>query len=563
MARAWSCPTPEVRSAADRLAENEGIPRPVAAVLVQRGLAHADARDRFLNPRLSRLTSPASLPDIDAAVDRVGRAIDRGEPILVHGDYDVDGVSGCAFLTRMLRAMGAVVHPFVPTRDEGYGLGEAGIQAATGAGAGLVVTVDCGTASVAEIAELGRRGIDTVVLDHHEPGDALPPAIAVVNPMREKDSPFRMLSAVGVAAKFVHAMAVARPDALPREEYKEALQLVALGTIADLVSLTGENRILVAYGLERLARSRWIGVQALKASARITRDALVAADVAFSLAPRINAAGRMGNARDALALLLADDPLTAYRLADAVERMNEERRRADEVVLAGALEKIRLLGEVPAMLVLADAQWPAGVVGIAASRVLERFHRPVAMIAIDGEMGRGSARSLLGFPLPAALSRCADLLITFGGHAQAAGFTVRRDRIPELAVRLAAIAAEADLAQDPTPWDLDAVTGIDEFSPECVGWLSRLEPFGNGNPEPLFGAEAVEIAEIPSVVGGKHLRLTVRAGDRRMKAIAFHQGSRAKELDRGRRVGMVFHASFDTWRGNREIQLTVRDIRTG
>jgi single-stranded-DNA-specific exonuclease len=559
--RSWNWPSDETEGEASRLAREYGMPRPVAWTLARRGLGTEEGLEEFLNPRLRRLGDPMTLDDMDVAVERTWRAVENGEVIFVHGDYDVDGISGTAFLTRMLRAVGAEVVPYVPSRADGYGLGEPGIAAAVAAGARVLITVDNGVRAFAEVAAARDAGLDVVVLDHH----SLPEALAVVNPRRrEGEHGFASLAGVGVAAKFIHAMATARPGSLAGSAYKEALQLVALGTIADSMALTGENRILVRHGLRQLEDSEWAGVKALKATARLDRGRVSATDVAFFLAPRLNAAGRMGEAADALALLLADDPAEAYRLADDMERLNAERRKVERSMMADALERIRGRGSVPPAVVLWSEEWPVGVIGIAANRVLDRFHRPTLLIALDGEFGRGSARSHKMFPLPEALAACASELEEYGGHAEAAGFRIRRDRLEPFRERMEALAEAANVDPEPDPWEVDAAVDLAEMNANCVEWLERLSPFGRGNPEPLFGAEALTVAAAPSVVGKRHLRLTLASGggQKSLRAIAFNQGERVKELSRGQRVDAVFHASFDTWRGGRQVQLVVRDLRT-
>jgi single-stranded-DNA-specific exonuclease len=561
--RPWNWPSSEPLAEADRLAERFGMPRPVAFTLARRGVLASDDVEGFLNPRLSLLADPSGLDDMGRAVERLWRAVDDGETVFVHGDYDVDGITGAAFLTRTLRALGAQVVPFVPDRTEGYGLSSAGIAAARDAGATVMLTVDNGIRALNEVDEANAAGIDVVILDHHEPADRLPAAYAVVDPRRRReDAAFHGLAGVGVAAKFIHAVAAARPGRLPGEVYKEALQLVALGTIADSMPLTGENRIFVRHGLAQLEKSRWPGVSALKAVARMDRGRISATDVAFFLAPRLNAAGRMGVAGDALGLLLAEDPAEAYRLADQIERQNGERRKVEQSVMADASARLRERGDLPAAVVLWSDDWPVGVIGIAASRVLDRYHRPAFLIALDGDTGRGSARSRKGFSLPDALDACAGELEEYGGHTEAAGFRIRRDRLEGFQARMESLAGAADLDSTPAAMDVDAAVTLDEMNADCVDWLQRLSPFGRGNPEPLFGAEALVLAEEPSVVGKRHLRLAFAGGAQPVRAIAFNLGDRVQELGRGQRVDAVFHASFDSWRGGRQVQLVVRDLRT-
>jgi single-stranded-DNA-specific exonuclease len=383
-----------------------------------------------------------------------------------------------------------------------------------------------------------------------------------VNPLRgEHGEAFKNLAAVGVAAKVMHAMALARPGDVIRKVYRDALQLVALGTIADVVPLTGENRILVAHGVRGLAASEWAGVKALKAVAGLNRGKVTSTDVAFFVAPRLNAAGRMGEARDALTLLLADDPVQAFRLAEHLEAQNEKRKHAERGVLEDALSQLETDGESPPAIVLWSDDWPVGVIGIVAGRLQERLHRPVFLIAMDGETGRGSARSRATFPLPGALSACAELLAEHGGHAAAAGFGIQRKNLSPFRERVERLAGEAELDSTPVPLDVDAAVDLDEVGPECVTWLERLSPFGRGNPEPLLGCEGMVLNDIPTVVGKRHLRMSFNRGSGSVRAIAFNQGERVRELDRGQKVDAVFHASFDTWRGGRNVQLVVRDLR--
>jgi len=558
--RPWNWPSGQEDDAVHRLEQRHGMPRPVARVLTRRGLDDEDLLAEFLNPRLGRLLDPMSLLDMDRAVARTWAAVDAGEGIFVHGDYDVDGITGTAFLTRVLRAAGARVTPYVPNRSDGYGLGEPGLAEAARIGAKVLITVDTGVRAVAEVDRARDLGLDVIVLDHHELGETLPRATAVVNPLRgEPGNPFRSLAAVGVAAKFMHAMASVRPGDALREAYRQALQLVALGTIADVVPLTGENRILVSHGLVQLARSQWAGIQALKATARLTASRISATDVAFFVAPRLNAAGRMGEAADALALLLADDPVEAFTLAERLESLNHARRQAEQAVVADALD--RLGSEPPPAIVLWSDTWPLGVIGIAASRLQDRFARPVLLVSMDGERGRGSGRSSRAFPLPAALAACDDLLLEHGGHAEAAGFGIRREQLEAFRERVESLAAAANLESDPVPLDVDAQVTVEDLDEDLVQWMERLSPFGKGNPEPLFGARGLVLAGDPTRVGKRHLSLSFARGSEQLKGIAFNQGYRLNDLARGARVDAVFHASFDAWRGRRRVQLVVRDLR--
>ena len=561
MSRPWSEPSTETAVLAERLQRERSLPRPVAYSCARRGLEPA-VLDTFLNPRLKELRNPLPIHDMERAVQRVWEAIDREEIIMIHGDYDVDGMTGTVFLTRTLRSLGANVVPFVPNRSEGYGIGDAGISMVDQVDAKLVLTVDCGTTAVNEIAALNSKGIDVVVLDHHNPEADLPDAFLVNPKLGEVDPEFSRLSGVGVAAKFVHGMAIKRPHAMSHEVYKDALQLVALGTVADVVPLLGENRIMVSFGLGRLSRSKLAGIQALKVVARLTRARLTAQDIAFQIAPRLNAVGRMGDARDALALLLTDDPTEAYRLAEHLEDLNLKRREADQVVLSEAVEQLRTSGsdEAPAMVVWDDS-WPVGVVGIAASRLVDKYHKPAFVIAVEGDLARGSARTAGGVSLPEALASCHDLLEVYGGHSQAAGFTVRRENLSALKKGLEAYIGGLSISDEATPWEVDAQVELSELNPSCIDWLERLEPFGHGNPEPLFRTKGLVLAEDAGVVGKRHLKLLFKDDQgRKVRGIAFGQGDRAKDLTKGAQIDALYHASFDTWQGGRRVQVVVRDM---
>ena len=560
--RPWNWPAVDHTEAASRLEQRYGMPETVARILARRGYEDDENLWHFLNPRLNRLGDPNVLTDMDRAAARVWKAVDHSETVFVHGDYDVDGITGTAFLTRTLRAAGATVVPFVPRRSEGYGLGKAGIDAAVDAGARVLITVDTGIRAFEAVEEASSRGLDVIVLDHHELGEGLPPAHAVVNPLRDEGGDaFRNLAAVGVAAKFIHAVAALRPSDGIREVYREALQLVALGTIADVVPLTGENRILVAHGLARLGRSEWAGIKALLAVAGLNRGRVSSTDVAFFLGPRINAAGRMGEAADALALLLCDDPAEAFRLAEHLERLNLDRRKAEQTATAEASEVLRREEDLPGAVVQWSDDWPAGVVGIVAGRILDRFNRPAFVISMEGDVGRGSARSRSEFPLPVALERCDDLLRRHGGHAQAAGFEIERRNLEAFRERMDSLAREADWPETSMPFEVDAGVVLEEITPECVGWVERLSPFGRGNPEPLFGCRGARLAEAPSIVGKRHLRLSFRQGAGTVRGIAFNQGERLDELGEGQKVDAVFHVAFDTWRGGNSVQLVVKDLK--
>lgn len=459
----------------------------LAQCLVNRGFSALDAARCFLEPRLRSLADPFLLPQMDLAVARLFIARERGEELVIFGDYDVDGVTATALLTTVLEPLGWTVRQFVPDRfDEGYGLTQAGVENCLEQHpATLLLAVDCGSTAVEQIAWLRERGVDVIVLDHHQFGAVYPAATALVNPQLGRD--YRELCSAGLAFKLAHALVKrGREMGLPgfeRFELKPLLDFVALGTVADLVPLTGENRILVTVGLERLSTTTRPGLVALKEVAGITGEC-APYNVGFQLGPRLNAAGRIETARAALDLLLAPDLESARPLAEALdqtnrERQNIERRMADDVV---GIVRSKFNPERDVVIVEGAPLWHIGVVGIVASRVLREFYRPTVIIGGDGNYWRGSGRSVPGFDLAAALRECSDLLVKHGGHAMAAGVTLEPAKLDALRDRLNSLARRALTADQLVPeLRLDAAVALGDLTAECVGQLERLQPFGQGN----------------------------------------------------------------------------------
>jgi single-stranded-DNA-specific exonuclease len=563
MDREWIVAAPAPAPEAESLAGALGVPVVAAGLLLRRGLSDADAARAFFEPRLASLRDPFGLPDMDRAVDRTWAAIDRGETILVHGDYDVDGMVGTAFLVRMLRALGADVTYFLPERTrDGYGIGKAGLEAARERSASLLLAVDCGITAVEETETARGAGIDVVILDHHQPPPVLPRAVAVVDALRaDAVYPFTGLCGVGVAAKLIQGMAMRRKGSLDPVVYRDALQLVALGTIADVVPLLDENRAFVHHGLRSLARSEYPGVAALKRLARLTSGAVTTEQVAYQLAPRLNAAGRMGVPAVGVELLLADTPERGDFLAKELDRQNLLRREADQAVTQDAREQLLTVGTLPPFVCLWSDGWSAGVIGIAAARVAEEFHRPTLLIGMNGAIGRGSARSWGGLDVGGLFARAGDLLVAHGGHRQAAGLTVERTRLSELRERLVALAAAEDALLGPEPLDLDCELLPGELGPDLIGFLDRMAPFGAGSPEPLFLVKDLALTAAPKIVGNDHLKLTVSGPRGPMSAIGFGLGRHAKHLARGSRAMLAATPSPDDWKGGGAIQLKFRAVQ--
>ncbi|WP_242345681.1 single-stranded-DNA-specific exonuclease RecJ [Anaeromyxobacter terrae] len=541
---------------------------PVAArVLAGRGLVAPDAAEVFLAARLTDLPDPFTMKGMDAAVARLVQAIEAGERIACYGDYDVDGVTSTALLCGFLRAAGADVVTYTPHRlVEGYGLNVDAVKKLAAQGARLLVTLDCGITSVEEVRAAAALGLDTVVVDHHTVPVELPAARAILNPHQPGCAyPSKGLAAVGVT--FALAMALRRTlrdrgrfgAARPEPNLKDALDLVALGTVADVVPLVGANRILVRWGLEGIAKSRRPGLRALKQVAGIAEGAEVTAgQVGFRLAPRINAAGRLDDAGRGVRLLLADDDATARALAEELDRENGARQEIERRILEEATTDAaaRVAAGVRG-LVLARDGWHAGVVGIVASRIVERFHRPAVLVALEDRAGKGSGRSIEAFHLYDALAACAGHLARFGGHRHAAGVTIERDRLDGFRAAFEAHAA-AHLADD----DLVPRCRIDGWLEErdvterTVEELARLGPFGAGHPEPVFALRGAAARARTVGAGNAHLKLALGRG---LDAIGFGMGDRLAAC--AGPVEAAFTLGFDAWDGVRRLQLKLRDVR--
>lgn len=561
VAARWSItPSPDP----DRVAELTralNLPQTLAALLIQRGHLTPHAAASFLRPGLAGLSDPFALRDMARAVEVIAGAVRAGQTILVHGDYDVDGQCGTALLTRTLRAAGANVVPFAPHRiRDGYDFGPAGVAAAQAHRAGVIITVDCGVTAHAAVARAKELGHAVVVTDHHVPGD-LPPADAVLNPHRpDCESPFKGFCGTGVAFKLAQALvpALQLPPNLPFY----LLDLVALASVADIVPLSGENRILVRAGLKMLSESRWPGVRALVAAAGFAGRDVRAGHVGYILAPRLNAVGRLGDANDGLRLLLTDDEDEARRLAGELEAINVRRQRLDQEILDQAIEVVEQEVDLDReyALVLAREGWHPGVIGIVASRIVERFGRPTILIALEGEEGRGSGRSISRFDLHAALVACGPLLSRFGGHTMAAGLTMQRDNVPAFRDALNTVARDRLGPDDLVPRQrIDLVVQLDQLDLRLEKMLRALEPCGPGNPAPVFGAERVW-ARNPRVVGGKHLRLTLDDGAGRIPGIGFDWGDRLDEAWARAPVDVAFRLERDEWQGMASLQARVVDI---
>ncbi len=545
------------------LAEGLNLHAVTAAVLAARGRCSLEEARSALAGEEVPDPDPFLLPGMDRAVDRVHRALHNHERILVYADYDVDGASAASLYLEFFKGLGHPAGLYIPHRlTEGYGLNESAVRGIAASGVSLLITADCGTTSHAEIALAQSLGVDVIVTDHHLPEETLPPALAVVNPCRtDSGYPFRGLCSGGLAYKVATAY-LARYGMGRAEMNSDAwLDLVALATIADVAPLQAENRTMVRRGLRAISQGTRLGIRALKAVAGVT-GACGVGTVGFTLAPRLNAAGRLGEAALAVRLLLADDAREAEDLARVLDRLNRDRQMIEEKVTAEALQALD--GSTQGPIVLASRGWHPGVVGIVAGRLAERCHRPTVLIAVNEQgVGRGSARTITGVNIFEAIAQCRDHLDAFGGHAAAAGLTVREDRIPGFRARLAEV-LEGPLGSAGARPRLvcDAEVEPHTLSLGAASELARLGPFGAGNPEPMLVLRSLRIASA-RVVGADHLKLTVRRdGGAFLDAIGFRMGSLASlGLSQADPVDVAGALETNIWNGTERVQIRLKDVR--
>jgi single-stranded-DNA-specific exonuclease len=541
-------------------AEICGLPC-IVELLKRKGFACADDVTAFLQPRLHSLSDPFLLPNMRPAVERILAAIDRRERIVLFGDYDVDGVTSLALLGSLLRSYPAVAGPelFLPLRmEEGYGLSPESVERCCEEHSPqLLIAVDCGTSSLAEIAALKARGIDVIVLDHHEPKAALPDCIAIVNPKTEPDGAFTYLCSVGLVFKLCHALLKTRPVSF---DLKAHLDLVALGTVADIVPLEKENRILVQRGMLELAKSQRPGVRKLMEVSAV-RSPIMAEHIGFRLGPRLNAAGRLATAEKALRLLLTSDEEEAAELAALLDAQNRDRQAVERKIYEEAEEKLVFDPAKDAAIVLGSREWHPGVLGIVASRLARKYHRPTILVAFDAAgVGKGSGRSIEGLSLVEALSQCAAFLDKFGGHEMAAGLAIQEQNFEAFAAAFRE-AARALLSDDDLQprLHLDHELTFSQLNGDLLRWHQALEPFGSGNYQPLFLARNVQPAAEPQVLKEKHLVLRLRQQNHFRRAIFFDGALSALPTPPW---DIAFRVSADEYEGETRLQIQVEAIRS-
>src|SRR5215831_13885730 len=568
MALRWD-PTPCDETAATSLAEALNVPPIVARLLCQRGLSDAEQASRFLNPALDQLHDPLALADMGVAVDRIMRAIARREKIAIHGDYDVDGVTSTVILRRALELLGGNVVHFIPERlKDGYGLQPAAIERLHADGVALIISVDCGIRGADAAIRARELGVDLIITDHHEPDETLPPALAVINPKRH-DCPYpdKYLAGVGVALKLVQALCArtGRQQLLPG-----FIKVAAIGTLADVVPLVGENRVIAKIGLELLSRGpHRVGLRALLDVAGLSGKTIDSYHVAFMLAPRVNAAGRMSTPDLATRLLLANDEGMDDEARGLALQLDGEnvRRQAEEADILAAAKKIVLTDPdigARSVLVVAAEGWHRGVIGIVASKLVDTFHRPAIVLSIDGDVAHGSCRSIPRFDMLGALERSSHLLARFGGHKQAAGLTLEAGRIRDLRFAVNDVADETLGPEDLMPrLRIDGDLSFRGISGDVAAGVAALAPFGAGNPRPVFAARGVEIIDGPRKLKERHLKMALKQEGRIFRAVAWRAAERHDYLaEHKAALDVAFSLEQNEFGGETFVELSLSDART-
>jgi single-stranded-DNA-specific exonuclease len=562
------------------LSKTASISPVLAQVLINRGLKTASDINDFLYPGITSLSDPFELPSMKAAVARIRTALERKERILVHGDYDADGLTATAIMLQVLRGIGLEAFYFIPNRMlHGYGFHAPAVDIAKKLGAGLIITVDCGITSLDAVSHANKAGIDVIITDHHEPlrntkpgmqeidgpktAEAqqflLPDAVAVINPKLKSESRLSILSGAGVALKFAQALAMEEGVPFSNDDVLPLYDLAALGTLADVVPLTGENRVILREGLKSIHDGSRHGIRALKEVSGLNGKEMKAGRLAFTLVPRMNAAGRVADARDVVKLLLSEKEEEALELSSWLDRLNRERQQIEAEVFQEAMEKLRG-ADIPSAIVLAGEGWHQGVLGIVASKLAEEFYRPAFIFSIEDGIAKGSARSIPSFDICKGLTDIGDLLLAFGGHKQAAGIKLKAEDLQAFEKSLGEIVDATLEPSDLQPvLEIDANIRLSEITHGLVQEFSLLEPFGCGNPEPLTGAKNLEVVS-PRIVGDRHLKMGLKKESVSLDAIGFNMGGLLQGLQ-GAPVDAVFTPAVNDWNGGSSLQLVLKAVR--
>ena len=547
-----------------QLSDSLNVSPIISSILLNRNIGTFDEAKRFFRPSWDDIHDPFLMLDMHKAADRVCDALQNKERIFIYGDYDVDGITSVSLLVLFFRSLGVEVAHYIPDRlKEGYGLSEQGMQQAAEWGASLLITVDCGITAIDEIAYAQSLNIDVIVSDHHQPGNELPQAVAVIDPKRpDCGYPFKELAGVGVAFKLIQAVSLR--TGLEDITWKNLVDLVALGSAADIVPLVDENRLYVSKGLELINEYPSTGIHALIQGAGLEGREIGTGQIVFMLAPRINAVGRMGNAERAVHMLVSNEFEEARQIASILESENNLRKTIDEETFKEAMEMIEESGSDSEMaVVLAKEGWHSGVIGIVASRIVERIYRPTIMIAIEDGVGKGSARSIPDFDVYSAIKECESYLLAFGGHKYAAGLSIETDKIDEFRKAFQSVAEAALGKEELVPrLHIEAEINLDDVDDKLVRILNQFAPFGPKNMRPVFMSQDLQVVGTPRIVGQNHLKLKVRQKNKIFDAIGFNLGHMIDRLEtNGGGLYLAYVIETNTWNGQTKIQLRVKDLK--
>ena len=543
----------------------------IATIIVNRGIESVDEAKKYLFGTLDDLYSPFLLKDMQPAVERIMQAIKNGEKVVIYGDYDVDGITSICLVSQTIRQLRGNCGYYLPNRiDEGYGISREGVDRCAEDGARLIISVDCGINSHKEVEYVKQKGLDIIITDHHEPGESLPTCVAVINPKRkDSDYPFHNLAGIGVAFKLVSALILLAeqqqwitPGSV---DLGEMLDIVALGTVADVVPLLDENRLLVKTGLAKLGITDKIGLIELKKLSNISGDTIHSYDIAFRLGPRLNAIGRLGSAGIAVDLIQSEDSNEAFNLASTLEKNNRDRQKIEQDIYD---EAMAMIDSDPDMdhnrgIILYSDRWHQGVVGIVASRISKKFYKPTIIIALEEDEGKGSARSIEEFHILNGIAQCEDLLTTYGGHKLAAGFSIQKEKLDEFRHRFYDIVSQNLSPEDMVPKiKVDAEIDLSQITLDFIDKLGVLDPLGQGNSQPIFVTRGVFMRGVPRIVGRNHLKAWFQGKDSSVEAIAFNMADRHSMLsDATIPYDIAYVPKINNYHGNGAIQLVIRDIR--
>lgn len=543
----------------EKLQEKYKINKLLATILVNRGIMEEEQIEKFLKPKRSDFYNPYGMPDMNIAVERIMKAIENKEKTIIYGDYDVDGITSVTVLKSFLEERGLHVEVYIPNRlEEGYGLNKKAVEYIAEQKYSLMITVDCGISAVEEVEYANQLGIETIVTDHHEPGNELPNAIAVVDAKR-KDNQYqcRNLAGVGVVFKLIQAIGIKM--GLEEKEYLKYLDIVCIGTISDIVPLTDENRVIVKLGLKLVEQTRNLGLKSiLQASGYNKIDSVT---ISFGIAPRINACGRMGHQEEALNLFLSKDINEVNELTQKLNEYNKTRQEIEKKIYKDATTQIEEQGLANKnTIVLMGKSWHHGVIGIVASKITEMYFKPSILLCEEDDLGKGSGRSIPGFDLYEALTECKESINRFGGHAMAVGINVKKDKLEEFKEKLEQISKEKNIEEIVPILKIDAQISLDEINKEMVNSLKKLEPFGEENKNPLFVFKNLKIDSIRALSEGKHLKLTLKDNKNIVNAIGFNLGDLANEYRIGDKVDVVGNLEINSFNGVDNIQINIKDL---